>query len=180
MEWRDVVGYPGYKINNCGEVLSIRTGTEKLLNTFLNKKGYVRVGLMKDGKQKQVFVHRLVTEAYIGKIPDGKCVNHIDGNKENNHVSNLEILTHSENIIHSCYVLGKNIKPVLMLDKKTLKPIKKFNSASEAGRAINIDIAAIYKVCVFDRNFAGGYSWCFADEYTSETIQKKRNRLKGA
>lgn len=62
--------------------------------------GYLRVKLRKDNKMKMYFVHRLVVITYIGEIPEGMVVNHIDQVKLNNNVNNLEICTPSENIRH--------------------------------------------------------------------------------
>ena len=104
-------------------------------------------------------------------------MNHIDGNKENNNVSNLEIITHSENIIHSCYVLGNGVKPVYMLNRDTFERIKEFESITSAAEELGIDDAAIYRVCMNERNFAGGYSWIFKDDFSKENILNKTKRL---
>jgi hypothetical protein len=73
-----------------------------LLNQKITKKGYFSVSLQKDGKTKHVLVHRLVAEKFIRiKRPDQIYVNHKDGNKSNNYVSNLEWVTASENTKHA-------------------------------------------------------------------------------
>lgn len=172
-----MLGYEGYFVNEIGEIFSNKNDTMRKLSIFYNDKGYARVGLMKDGKQKQVFVHRLVVEAFITEIPKGFYVNHIDGNKANNHVSNLEIVTQSENSMHSFYVLGNIISPVIMLDKDSFNPIKEFESIALASRVNGIDEGAIHKVCSMERNFAGGYSWILKKDYNEENIKKKINRL---
>ena len=166
-------------VSNKGRVMSLKdSNNPKILKTFLSKSGYVRVNLMRKGKLKQVFVHRLVAEAFIGKIPKGMTVNHKDGNKTNNDLTNLEIVTQSENILHSRYVLGNGIKPVYMLDKDTFEILREFPSIASASEEMHIDDAAIYKVCTNQRNFAGGYSWAFKDEYNDEVIRKKKTKLK--
>lgn len=75
----------------------------------LNRYGYPVACL--NGKAKPVLksVHRMVVEAFIGPIPDGMQVNHKDGNKQNNHLDNLEVCTGSENQIHRHRVLGQHI-----------------------------------------------------------------------
>lgn len=178
--WRDVIGYEGeYMVSNKGRVMSLKDPNKpKILKTFMNRKGYIRINLLKNGKMKQVFVHRLVAEAFIGEICNGMTVNHIDGNKANNNVSNLEIVTQSENALHSCYVLGNGIRPVYMLDKDTFEVLREFPSIILASKEMRIDDGAIYKVCSNQRNFAGGYSWVFKDEYNAETIKKKKEKLK--
>ena len=109
-QWRDVVGYEGiYKISDFGRVKRIKayrsTYVGKILSPVLNCNGYGGVLLYENGKQKHWQCHRLVAIAFLGEPPQGKEVNHIDGNKTNNYLSNLEYVTKSENINHA-YRLG--------------------------------------------------------------------------
>lgn len=177
--WRDVVDYEGeYMVSNKGRVMSLKSEDKPaILKTFLSEGGYPRINLMKDGDLKQVFVHRLVVQSFIGEIEDGLIVNHIDGNKENNNMSNLEIVTQSENALHSCHVLGNHIKAVYMLDKQTLEPIREFPSISAVKDELGIDDGAISKVCAMQRNFAGGYSWAYKEDYSKELIERKKKKL---
>lgn len=101
--WKDILGYEGlYQVSNLGRVKSFpRPGNwkERILNPIINK-GYLHVGLRKDGKEKRFRVHRLVVEAFLGKIPDGFVVNHINEIKSDNRLENLEIVTQKENVNH--------------------------------------------------------------------------------
>lgn len=111
-EWKPVKGFEGlYEVSNLGQVRSLDRlrknvkGMAKINGRIITgnhgEKHYYQVALHKDGKKKYMSVHRLVAEAFIPN-PDGKSqVNHIDGNKQNNVVSNLEWVTPSENILHS-------------------------------------------------------------------------------
>lgn len=66
-----------------------------------NRSGYIRIALsLKDGRQKKL-LHRLVAEYFIPKVVGKNFVNHVDGDKTNNHVSNLEWVSQSENEIHA-------------------------------------------------------------------------------
>ena len=101
--WKDDVDYPDYfKISNDGQVYSKRTN--KIIKTRLNKKGYkdftTRLNGRK-GKSLNLRVHRMVAKAFIPNPHNKSMVNHIDGNKTNNHVSNLEWCTNQENTIHA-------------------------------------------------------------------------------
>lgn len=101
IEWRmvEVDGFEGrYKISNFGEVWSIKS--RKLLKIMQNADGYCVVALAKNGKRKLTKVHRLVAFAFLPVIEGKDFVNHIDENKKNNSVDNLEWCTHKENVNH--------------------------------------------------------------------------------
>lgn len=110
-EWKDIIGYVGYyQVSSFGRVKSLRNirgNTDKILSQIPNW-GYLRVGLWVNGVSKIKRVHRIVAESFIENPKNKPCVNHKDGNKTNNNVSNLEWVTYSENELHSCRVLIKS------------------------------------------------------------------------
>jgi len=96
--WKPVVGYEGlYEVSDHGRVRSVTSG--HVLQPMLFK-GYPRVGLCRDALSKKVFVHTLVAAAFISPRPEKHEVNHKDGDPENNRDTNLEYLTHPDNIAH--------------------------------------------------------------------------------
>ncbi len=100
--WKGVVGYEGlYKVSECGEVLN--TKSNRLMKSYLHGRGYDRIGLTSQGLQRNHYVHRLVGDAFLEPPEhiDQTQINHIDGNKNNNHYSNLEWVTPSENMKHA-------------------------------------------------------------------------------
>lgn len=103
--WKDIEGYEGlYQISSLGRVRRIKggkgTASGRILKSFANS-GYFFVGLYVNSKQKHIGVHRLVAEAFIPN-PDNKSeVNHINGNKHDNRIVNLEWVTPSENMQHA-------------------------------------------------------------------------------
>lgn len=108
--WKPVTEMPEfYEVSNFGRVKTLRASAilsaGSLLKLRRDKYGYMRVVLAGDKHYSRV-VHRLVAFAFIGEPPDGCEVNHKDGNKENNRLSNLEYVTKSENSLHSYHVLG--------------------------------------------------------------------------
>ena len=102
IEWRPIEGYEGlYEVSNLGQVRSFYTGEAKVLKPSIDKDGYLKAGLSKDGKMYLKSIHRLVASAFIPNIGDKPQVNHIDGDKTNNTVDNLEWVTSKENIQHA-------------------------------------------------------------------------------
>lgn len=98
-----ISGYEGlYEVDTNGNVYSIITTNSRRKRILKpeNKNGYLSVNLYKNGKQKHYYIHRLVAEAFIPNPHNLKYVNHIDCNKHNNAVSNLEWCTQSENVAH--------------------------------------------------------------------------------
>lgn len=106
--WKDVVGYEGlYKVGNDGNVYSSITNII-MKKTIINT--YYAINIKKNKKQKVVTIHRMVGLHFVpGKTIERRVINHKDGNKLNNHYSNLEWCTYSENMFHA-YKLGL-IKP---------------------------------------------------------------------
>ena len=96
-----IPGYDGYQITKSGHVYSTKsryqTRPEHELKGWRDKKGYVHVGLVKDGKIKSFPVHKLQELTFMGGPQEGLQIDHIDGNKENNNLSNLRQVTPAEN-----------------------------------------------------------------------------------
>lgn len=94
---KDILGYEGhYKVDMYGNVYSLKSN--KILAERPHSNGYKTVGLYLNGRGKNFYIHRLVADAFISQSRDGLQVNHIDGNRANNRVDNLEWVTVSENI----------------------------------------------------------------------------------
>lgn len=100
--WKDIPKSEGkYQVSDNGRISSSKFfGEVRLLSTYLDGR-YTRVTLHLNGRHIKPLVHRLVMEAFVGPRPDGYEVNHIDGNKLNNALSNLEYTTSSENMKHA-------------------------------------------------------------------------------
>lgn len=97
--FKDIDGYEGYQITSWGRVFNRKTG--KFVLQEINAKGYLRVDLYNEQGKKHMKVHRLVAQAFLDN-PDGKPqVNHKDGNKQNNSITNLEWVTNKENCEHA-------------------------------------------------------------------------------
>lgn len=107
-EWRDVPGYEGhYMVSSLGRVKSFHYGKERIMRSYEKLNEYRKIGLTLNKVLRTHLVHRLVAQAFIGEIPKGYTVNHIDGVKSNSALSNLEIVTPATNTEHAVKVLGR-------------------------------------------------------------------------
>lgn len=104
-EFVDIKGYEErYKVGNKGTILGLSRSNDDryknnvwILKQYEDKNGYMYVTLQKNKKRKTIKVHKLVVEHFIENINNYPCVNHIDSNRKNNIVSNLEWVTHKQN-----------------------------------------------------------------------------------
>jgi hypothetical protein len=102
--WKDIEGYNGkYRISTFGRVMAIngKYNGEHIFSPALDFVGYPITSLRINGRKTYFRLHRLVAEAFIPNPDNKKMVNHIDGNKANNNVQNLEWSTPLENITHA-------------------------------------------------------------------------------
>ena len=169
--WKDIKGYEGlYQISNLGRVKSFpRNGTikqERILKQTIDNNGYLIVGLHKNNKAKKVCVHWLVADAFIPKGKEDEVINHIDGNKLNNNLNNLERCSQKHNVRESIRLgLQKpyNEKKVLQFDLNN-NFIKEWKSACEIQRKLNISQANISACCRGVRKTTGKYIWRCKEE----------------
>lgn len=163
-EWRIVED--GYKVSNLGEVFSLRR--RKLLTKFKDRYGYYYVGLRINGKTKFCKVHRLVAKAFLPDYSEDLQVNHINEDKTDNSLSNLEMC----NNLYNCTYGSRKTK----LAKKVLQfsldgvLIKEWNSTREIERTLSFPNSAISSCCrgyqkdshsgkVYPVHQAFGYIW---------------------
>ena len=190
--WKDIEGYEGcYAVNNLGSVKSLarikKRGKygdyltkEKILKQIQTRYGYMVVGLCKSGKTSQIFVHRLVANAFIEKKSGKEYVNHRNGVKHDNQVENLEWVNAKENAEHAAAnklyrplfgdknpMFGKvgslnvNSKKVVMVDVNTGMILEQYDCIRDAARTRNVNSANITMVCKGERETCGGYKWAY-------------------
>lgn len=134
---------------------------EKILPLHINKRnGYMYVYLNKNAKGKNCRVHRLIAESFIDNPNNLPQVNHIDGNKQNNRVDNLEWCTSKENIRHS-YKLGLSNNYKIKVNQYDLKGnfIKTFESITRASTETGISTGNISACINGKRKTAEKYIW---------------------
>lgn len=158
--WKNVKDYETlYQVSDKGDVLSFEKSwdccenltairKEKLLKPVLSDKGkkaYKKVRLYKDKKWKTYPVHRLVAEHFIPKIDGKNFVNHKNGNKLDNHYSNLEWVTHKENVHHAWKIGLCKAHDSAPNSKKVIctKTGKVFKSILQAAKYLNMKEATL-------------------------------------
>lgn len=174
-EWRDVVGYEDlYAVSNMGVVKSKdrrvfnKLGFDYTRKGRLNKQtisnGYYVSRLRSEGISLSVKTHRIIAMAFIPNPENKPYVNHIDGNKLNNSISNLEWCTASENIRHAFRLGLQNsnhiIRGVVQLDLLG-NEIKSFLSQTEAGLELGLNHSGIGMCCRGELKTSGGFKWMF-------------------
>lgn len=188
--WKNVPEFNGiYQISNLGRLKSfkeIKSG--RILSNINRQGGYLSVVLQYKGFIRYTRIHRLVAETFISN-PDNKPeVNHIDGNKQNNCVDNLEWVTRKENAAHARkhnpnilrgmnrynqFIRPKNIRQY-SLDEKF---IAMFPNSTEAAKFTGVcgrNILQVANATEYKpgrvRHQAGGYVWKFADDFGGEAV----------
>ena len=179
--WKPIPGYEGvYSASNKGNIR--RDTKNRLMKLSINRNnGYVYTQLSKNGVAKTRRVHVLVMAAFkpVNKRPGYDkdfTIDHIDGNKTNNNLDNLEWVTQSENQLRA-YALGingKSTRPVIDLDT-----LQVFESCSKAALSVGSNRAtAIVRVCQGKRSQYRDHHFAYLDDYKSGTIPKFTGRAK--
>ena len=161
-----------YEVSNLGRIRNFKT--HRILKLGEDKCGYLHASLSKDGKSKTLKVHRLVAIMFLNNDKNFSQVNHKDGNKKNNNLSNLEWIDRSNNLKHAYknglkkindwqrkFIANEGKK----LSKKTLQYdlndnfIKEWNCVRDIERELKISNEAISHCCTGKTKTAGGYKW---------------------
>lgn len=152
-------GFENYEVSNLGKVRNIKSG--RILKPQLHRDGYLRYNLWKNNKQKNLFLHRIIATAFIDNPGKKPYVNHIDENKLNNDLRNLEWCTARENNMHGTRTKRaseKHSQKVVQLDLND-NVLNVFKSMRQAGQETGVFASNISKCCNGKIKSAGGFKW---------------------
>lgn len=193
--WKDIYEFEGYyQVSNFGNIRSLdrfdgvnyRKG--QLIKPILKYNGYLQVGLRKNNKRKYFSIHRLVAIHFIDNPDNKKQVNHIDCNKQNNKVNNLEWVTPKENQFHAKENGLRNSMPSgeehvnygkYGENSKSAKPVVRYNPVTRESKLYKakilakndgFDVTSISKCCHKKLKTHKGYEWYFEEDFNKEIV----------
>lgn len=175
--WLPIVGYEDYSVSDLGRVRRETTRTSAVAGKIKaqnpDKDGYMMVCLSRPGdKQRTPRVHKLVWTAFRGSIPRGMTVNHEDGVKANNALSNLELMTHGDNIRHAIDVLGHDRRgagnPAARLSESDVRTMRERRAAGELVRVLATDFGISKRMVSL---ITTGKSWANAPGPITEAVK---------
>lgn len=187
IEWRPIYGYESdYEVNNFGQIRTLKNSPKLKSNSILKpqvskRNGYVYQMLYKSGTPKLCRVHRIVAQSFIDNPNKYTQVNHKDGDKANNRVSNLEWCNQSQNMKHAYKnklqsPSQKQKEAVAMANLRKCKPVGQFGNGilistyegiSDASRKTGISASCISRCCKNICNSSGKYQWQYVPDLMS-------------
>jgi len=159
-----------YQVSDRGRVKSWKKETFHIMKQS-NNNGYMKVGLWIDGVGTvSKSVHQLVMEAFVGPCPKGLEVDHIDGDKTNNHLSNLRYVTHQYNVqrcFTECGLVSARRKEVIVMDGEG-RYIASYPHAKAAADDLGVGLVGVYDVLYGRQITSGGYTFQWKDGANTE------------
>ena len=198
-EWRPVIGYEGlYEVSNMGRVRNgeHRTGQHKpniIMKQRVINGGYYGLTLYKDTKKKFHLIHRIVYEAFVGSIPvhDRQCkgktdevfeINHIDEDKSNNRVSNLELITKKQNINYGSRtkLAASKLSKKVYQYTEDYELIKIWDSVADCHRIGGFNAGDVASFCRGTKKYCRGFIWSYIPiekKYPSKSTNSNQNTM---
>lgn len=169
-QWKPIANYHNYEISNFGSVRNIKT--KRLIKKSIHYLGYVRYALFNNSKRTYVYAHRLVANHFLENASNLKEVNHVDGNKQNNNIENLEWTSKQQNTDHA---INNGLKSKIIQKSKQVKQyslngdlIQVFESSRSAAKILQISQSGISAACNEKIHTYKNFIW----KYTTDETQK--------
>lgn len=173
--WKNIPEYNGdYQVSNLGRIKSMKyrsSNRTAILRQKQKDNGYIQIILCSNGKPKHLHTHRVVAQVFTPTDDVKLQIDHIDTNRTNNNINNLQWCTHKENMNNPISReknsksnkgrIALNKKRTYMIDSSTGDILNVFHSATEAAKILNICHSCITDVCRGERKTAGGYKFEF-------------------
>jgi hypothetical protein len=145
-----------------GAVYSAKTN--RFLKPRPDAQGYLRLALRINGKSEEHLVHRIIAECFLEDFNPDLTINHIDGNKSNNHIANLECVTQRENNLHA-FLTGLNpirtVRKIVQFSPDGVM-LKAYDTVSDASKETDINPGSISYCLRGITKHAGGFVWRYA------------------
>lgn len=159
-EWKIIEGHPQYRIGTSGRFQSCKRGTWKDLKTSPDGGGYLQAFMCENGRPYVRKVHKLMQDAFFEPDPDRPEINHINGNKRDNRLENLEQCSRLENMAHACETglftrpddAGRPKRKVIVIETGEI-----FDSMSDCARAIGGQVSNVCNCLAGKRHTCMGY-----------------------
>lgn len=164
-QWIIINDFPNYAVSNTGLIKRIETN--KLIKLQFNKPHrYLQCNIYNGKIVKTFKIHKLVAENFLIKPIGAECINHIDGNKENNNVLNLEWCTNSHNLQHAYNnKLKKKYQfAIYQISLDGQKIVNEFESSLDAERKTGINASNIRKACNGEFLTMNSFQWRYKDK----------------
>ena len=193
--WKDIDGFENYQISNLGRIKSkerivsnsCRTYVKKeeILKNHVMKSGYLAI-VLRDKEQKKhlLKIHRLIAENFIPNPNNYTQVNHIDGNKANSAIENLEWCTPSQNTRHAIKsglrrkCTNKSTQRIYKINPKTKDIEEIYENFVEASKSIgNNSVGSVYTACATKRDY-DGYFWIKESDYKNGDLESYKEMKK--
>ena len=164
--WRDIKNYEGlYQVSNLGRVKSLNyrhTGREQILKPIKYNNDYLRINLWKNNKMKTHTIHRIVAQTFLDNPNNYPCINHIDENKTNNNITNLEWCTHEYNNNYGTRIqrtVESNSIPIYCLETNKI-----YKSAKECAKELKLSRENIVNILKGRQKQAKGYTFRYSNQ----------------
>lgn len=173
--WKDVEGYEGlYQVSNLGRVRSLplvfkdclgRTYRKhgKIVGGSVNHDGYIRYSLSKNNSERKFFGHVLVMNAFCPTEDNNLEINHMNLDKSDNRLANLEWVTHKENMFHA---MANHARAGYKGDShvRNVTTGEVFDNISDAAKSVGRAVSSLCGACSGRQHTCAGYEWEYADE----------------